>query len=588
VSRTKSAEATTREERDQQVLDLTNRLLEIEQRLIPTGLHVLGRQPSAAVSNDVLRAIASFDRPDKNVRSLPDLITDGLGLPDYRTLVRDSADSAEASASRERVETLSRGTIDLLLAGARENRAAEAVDYLRRESCAVDEEDLRRIFAFLESILGKLNESLELDSLIRALRGEYIEPGPGADILQNPDVLPTGRNTHAVNPYAVPSPAAFLRAEALASALLNRHLIESGRYPETIAMVLWGIDNIKSEGEAVSQALWLLGVRPQRDSLNRVTRVEVVPPDRLGRPRIDVVMTVSGIFRDLFGTTMSVLDSAVRAVAALDEPDEQNFIAKHVRAEMTQSGCAFDDAVVRVFSNAAGNYGTNVNFMVAGSEWENTKDLGDLFVTRKCFAYGRDSRGRSFDGRESRRLLDRALERVEVTYQNIDSVEVGIVDVDHYFEYLGGVTRAVENRTGNRPIVYLSDTLSPDRKVRTLEETVELETRTKTLNPKWFEGMLSHGFSGVAEIEHRVTNTFGWSATADAVEDWIYDEVAGTFVMDEQMLNRLRELNPHSARTLVGRLLEASGRGFWSADQATLHRLRAVYNDLEDRLEGVS
>ena len=334
--------------------------------------------------------------------------------------------------------------------------------------------------------------------------------------------------------------------------------------------------------------LWLLGVTPRRDSMNRATDVDVIPLDKLGRPRIDIVMTVSGIFRDLFGATMTMLDNAVRRVAALDEPAEMNFIKRHLAEQMAETGCSFDEAVVRVFSNAAGNYGTNVNFMVLDSQWEEGSELVDLFVTRKSFAYGRDSQGNSFDGRESRKLLERALSRVEVTYQNIDTTEVGIIDVDHYFEYLGGVSKAVEKQSGARPSIYLSDSLSPGSKVRTLEETVRLETRTKTLNPKWFEGMLRHGFSGVAEIEHHVTNTFGWSATADAVDGWIYDEVAATFVLDEKMLDRLRSLNPDSARTLVGRLLEASGRGFWPAEQSVLDRLQEILSGLEDQLEGVA
>jgi len=331
----------------------------------------------------------------------------------------------------------------------------------------------------------------------------------------------------------------------------------------------------------------LLGVTPRRDSMNRATDVDVIPLERLGRPRIDIVMTVSGIFRDLFGATMTLLDNAVRKVAALEEPHEMNFLKRHVDEQIAETSCSFDEAAVRVFSNAAGNYGTNVNFMVLDSQWEDSRELGDLFVTRKCFAYGRDSQGQRFDGREARRLLERALSRVEVTYQNIDTTEVGITDVDHYFEYLGGVSKAVEKQTGARPRIYLSDTLSPGAKIRTLEETVRLETRTKTLNPKWFEGMLRHGFSGVAEIEHHVTNTFGWSATAEAVDDWVYDEVAATYVLDEPMLERLRSLNPHSARTLVGRLLEASGRGFWSAEQSVLDRLREAFDALEDTLEGV-
>ena len=575
------------EERDRRVLELYEKVLEIEQRLIPTGLHVFGRASNEAEIADLLRMVASFDRPELGIRSLPDLVAEGLGLPSYATLIKESLDSEERLRERERVEAIVRNAIALFVDDKSEAESEAAISFLY-ESAAVTKEQSREVFTLLFRIREQLATNHELDGLTRALRGEYVEPGPGADIIQNPGILPTGRNTHAVNPYSVPSTTAVRRAEPIANALLERHRKESDRYPETIAMVLWGIDNIKTEGEAVAQALWLLGVTPRRDAMNRATDVDVIPIERLGRPRVDIVMTVSGIFRDLFGATMTLLDKAVRRVAALDEAPDMNFLKRHVDEQMAETGCSFDEAAVRVFSNAAGNYGTNVNFMVLDSQWEDGRELGDLFVTRKCFAYGRDSQGRSFDGREARKLLERALSRVEVTYQNIDTTEVGITDVDHYFEYLGGVSKAVEKQTGALPRIYLSDTLSPNAKVRTLEETVRLETRTKTLNPKWFEGMLRHGFSGVAEIEHHVTNTFGWSATADAVDDWVYDEVAATFVLDEQMLERLRSLNPHSARTLVGRLLEASGRGFWSAEQSVLDRLREVFAALEDKLEGVA
>lgn len=574
-------------ERDRRVLELYEKVLEIEQRLIPTGLHIFGQAPDDPELGDLLRMVASFDRPELDIRSLPDLVAEGLGLADYATLLKESAVSEQRLREREKVEATVRDAIASFVDRGRGAGIGTAVDLLSAEAL-VPEEQSRKVFELLANIREQLEHNRELDGLTRALRGEYIEPGPGADIIQNPNILPTGRNTHAVNPYSVPSASAMRRAEPVANALLDRHREEAGRYPETIAMVLWGIDNIKTEGEAVAQVLWLLGVSPRRDAMNRATDVDVIPLEKLGRPRIDIVMTVSGIFRDLFGATMTLLDTAVRKVAALDEPAEMNFIKKHLGLQMDETECSFDDAAVRVFSNAAGNYGTNVNFMVLESQWDDSGELGDLFVTRKCFAYGRDSQGRTFDGLESRKLLERALSRVEVTYQNIDTTEVGITDVDHYFEYLGGVSKAVEKQTGARPTIYLSDSLSPGAKVRTLEETVRLETRTKTLNPKWFEGMLRHGFSGVAEIEHHVTNTFGWSATADAVDDWVYDEVAATFVLDEEMLERLRSLNPHSARTLVGRLLEASGRGFWKAEQSVLDTLQDVLGNLEDKLEGVA
>ncbi|HEV2836994.1 MAG TPA: cobaltochelatase subunit CobN [Pyrinomonadaceae bacterium] len=537
-------------ERDARVFALYEQLIEIEQRLIPTGLHIFGRASSAGEQVDLFKMIASFDRPELGVRALP------------AELVGDAVRAFVGKGSEEAIRFL--------------------------EAHGLKAELTQPVFALLERVSAKLQTNTEIDSLVRALRGEFIEPGPGADIIQNPEVLPTGRNTHAVNPYSVPSAAAFARSEVVATSLLERYRSEHGRFPEAMALVLWGLDNIKTQGEGVAQALWLLGVRPVRDALNRTTTVEPISLEELGRPRIDVVMTVSGIFRDLFSPTVHLLDKAVRLVAQLDEPLDLNYVRKHVLEQIQHEACDADEAAVRVFSNAPGNYGTNVNFMVMDSQWEREETLGDLFVTRKCFAYGRDSRGQAIEGREARLAMDRALSRVEATYQNIDTFEIGLTDVDHYFEYLGGVSKAVEKRARSRPSIYLSDSLSREVKIRSLEETVRLETRAKTLNPKWYEGMLKHGFRGVAEIENHVSNTFGWSATADAVDDWIYAEVANTFLFDESMLERLRDLNPHSALALAQRLLEANGRGYWDADNAALAKLRDISRSLEDQLEGVA
>jgi magnesium chelatase subunit H len=570
-------------DRDRRVLDLHDRLMEIEQRLIPTGLHVFGRPSVGAERADMLRMVASFDRPEANARSLPDLVGEGLGFASHEFSHKARAFSEGEVKRREQVDAIVTSAIHTFISSGVTAATAQL-----RDEAQVRPEDSRPVLQLLDRISGQLETNTEIESLLRALRGEYIEPGPGADIVQNPAILPTGRNTHAINPYSVPSELAFARAEGVANNLLDRYRTEHGRYPRAMALVLWGLDNIKTQGEGVAQALWLLGVRPVRDGLNRVTQVAAIPLAELKRPRIDIVMTVSGIFRDLFSPTVELLDKAVRLVAQLDEPAELNYVRGNVSEQMEASSCDFDDAVVRVFSNAPGNYGTNVNFMVMDSQWESEETLGDLFVTRKCFAYGRDSRGRPIEGREARVAMDRALSRVEATYQNIDTFEIGITDVDHYFEYLGGISKAVEKRARARPAIYLSDSLSRDAKIRTLEETVQLETRTKTLNPKWYEGMLKHGFRGVAEIENHVSNTFGWSATADAVDDWIYTEVAKTFLLDDDMLERLRSLNPHSAHSLVKRLLEAHGRGYWDADEDVLAKLREIVSDLEDQLEGVA
>jgi magnesium chelatase subunit H len=249
------AKNTSRDERDAKVFALYEQLLEIEQRLIPTGLHVFGRASSAGEKIDLLKMIASFDRPEAGVRSLPENLADEA----VREFVSAGTDAAVRSLEQK----------------------------------GLSEAETRPVFVLLETVSTKLQTNNELDSLVRALRGEFIEPGPGADIIQNPDILPTGRNTHAINPYGVPSAAAFARSEAVANSLLERYKLENGRYPEAMALVLWGLDNIKTQGEGVAQALWLLGTRPVRDALNRTTTVEAIPFDHLGRPRIDVVMTVS-------------------------------------------------------------------------------------------------------------------------------------------------------------------------------------------------------------------------------------------------------------------------------------------------------
>ena len=549
-------------------MQLYEELLEIEERLIPTGLHVLGRPSLDSEKTDLLKMVASFDRPEFGARSLPDVVAESMGLS--RQDAKEDIGRIVTSAVRTLIE---HGT-------------DSASEFLVRKA-GVNGEAVGGMLDLLSRISTSLKTNSELDAVMRALRGEFIEPGPGADIVQNPAILPTGRNTHAINPYGVPSDVAFARAEAVASSLLARYVREHGRYPQAMGLVLWGLDNIKTQGEGVAQALWLLGVRPVRDGLNRTTDVSAIPLAELNRPRVDVVMTISGIFRDLFSPTVQLLDKAVRLVASLDEPVEMNFVRKHVLEQMQNDECRLDEAATRVFSNAPGNYGTNVNFMVMDSQWDNEETLGDLFVTRKCFAYGRDSQGRSIEGLEARRAMDKALSRVEATYQNIDTFEIGLTDVDHYFEYLGGISKAVEKRAKARPAIFLSDSLSADTKIRSLEETVRLETRAKTLNPKWYEGMLKHGFRGVAEIENHVSNTFGWSATADAVDDWIYSEVANTFVLDDEMLERLRNLNPHSAHSLVRRLLEANGRGYWDTEQTSLDKLREISRSLEDQLEGV-
>jgi len=423
----------------------------------------------------------------------------------------------------------------------------------------------------------------ELPAIMHALDAGYTRPAPGGDFLRTTAVLPTGRNLHGFDPFRLPSAFAVDDGARQADRLLARHAADGQGLPETVAIVLWGTDNLKSEGGPIGQALWLMGAAPRFDSYGRLTGAKLIPVETLGRPRVDVVITLSGIFRDLLPLQTKLLAEAALLAASADEPVEQNFVRKHALAFMAEHGGDMEQAALRVFGNADGTYGANVNSLIGSGAWQDEDELGDAYVARKGFAYG-------VSGRPEKQttLLASVLASVEVTYQNLDSIELGVTTVDHYFDTLGGISRAVKKaRGGKAAAVYIGDQTRGDGQVRTLKEQVSLETRTRALNPKWYEGLLKHGYEGVREIEAHVTNTLGWSATTGEVSPWVYQQLAETYVLDDEMRERLATLNPKASAKIVNRLIESTERNYWSPDQATLDALRRAGEEMEDRLEGV-
>ena len=433
-----------------------------------------------------------------------------------------------------------------------------------------------------DALAAQIEACDELGSLIHALDGGYVKPAPGGDVIANPDVLPTGRNIHGFDPFRIPSRFAFEEGRVQAERLIARHRASGAAMPESLAMVLWGTDNMKSEGVQIAQAMTLLGARPRLDGYGRLCGAELIPLAELGRPRIDVVMTLSGIFRDLLPLQTRMLAEAALLASQADEPLEQNFIRKHSLAHQQAHDCDLETASLRVFSNAEGAYGANVNQMIDGGVWADPDELANAFETHKGFAYGVDGAPAA-----QRELLKSALAEVEFTYQNLESVEVGITDLDQYVDGLGGISRSVAKARGEETPVYIVDATRGKAKVRTLGEQIDLETRSRTLNPKWFEGMLQHGYEGVRHIEGHVTNTMGWSATTGQVDPWVYQKISETFVLDDEMRARLSKLNPKSSARVANRLLEACERELWEPNAETLEALRNASNDLEDRLEGV-
>ena len=521
---------------DNKVALLATQMLELEYTLIPHGLHVAGRAPSAAERVDMLLAMADASH--------------GLQLP--------------------------RSAVESLVAGHSVEHAAKAGS-MNRDELSVS------ILAELQHANLILAKDTEVDAMLRALEGRFIRPAPGGDILRTPAVLPTGRNMHGFDPFRIPSSFAVKDGAKQAQLLLDRHMAEGNELPESIAMVLWGSDNLKNEGAPIAQALALMGTLPRFDSYGRIAGATLIPLAELGRPRVDVIITLSGIFRDLMPLQIKLLAEAAFLAASADEPLEMNWIRKHALAYQQEHGCTLEIASLRVYGNAEGAYGSNVNNLVESSRWTDEGELAETYTRRKGFAYGRTGRAV-----QQTALLKSALADVQLTYQNLDSVELGVTTVDNYFDTLGGITQAVKVAKGGKtPPVYIGDQTKGDGAVRTLNEQVALETRTRMLNPKWYEGMLEHGYEGVRQIEVHVTNTMGWSATTGQVQPWVYKELSETFLLDPVMRDRLARLNPTASMRVASRLIEASDRNYWQPDADTLAALRQASDELEDRLEGV-
>lgn len=435
----------------------------------------------------------------------------------------------------------------------------------------------------LSPINAQLQGDHELDGLTHALDGGFIQPVAGGDIMRSPNVLPTGRNMHGFDPFRLPSAMAMLDGAKQADKLINRYVLENGKVPESVAVVLWGTDNLKSEGGPIAQALALLGARPRFDSYGRLCGAELIPLSELGRPRIDCVITLSGIFRDLLPLQIKLLAEAAYLAAAADEPITANLVRAHALDYQAKHGCDLETAALRVFSNADGAYGANVNQLIDSGSWDEEDELAEAYTKRKCFAYGRDGKGA-----KRAELLDSMLGDVQMAYQNLESVEVGVTTIDHYFDTLGGISRAVKRSKGQDVPVFISDETRGEGKVRSLGEQVALETRTRMLNPKWYEGMLNHGYEGVRQIEAHVTNTMGWSATTGQVAPWVYKQITETFILDADLRRRMAEMNPKAAARVANRLMEAQERNYWEPDEAMLDALRAAGEELEDRVEGIA
>ncbi|WP_421654427.1 magnesium chelatase subunit H [Leptothermofonsia sp. ETS-13] len=511
----------------------------LENRLFSSGLHTLGNPPSPEELERYLQAYFGEDLPQEVV-----------------TAIAQTNHQPQAETLEHLQQTYGPDT-----------------------SYQIPLETLQQALTIRDLLLQNTDE---LTNLLRGLNGEYVPPAPGGDLLRDgPGVLPTGRNIHALDPYRMPSPAAYERGREIARKILAQHQADhGGAYPETVAVMLWGLDAIKTKGESIGILLELVGAEPIKEGTGRIVRYELKPLADLDHPRIDVLASLSGIFRDSFVNIIELLDDLFRRAAEIDEPEEQNFIRKHALALKTHG---VENSSARLFSNPAGDFGSLVNDQVVASNWESGDELGQTWQERNVFSYGRQDKGQARP-----EVLNTLLGSCDRIVQEIDSIEYGLTDIQEYYANTGGLKRAAEQRQGKKITANFVESFSKDTTPRKLEELLRMEYRTKLLNPKWAEAMASQGSGGAYEISQRMTALIGWSGTTGFQESWVYDQAAATYALDPEMAKKLRQANPEAFRNVVGRMLEAHGRGFWNPDDETLKTLQQLYELTDQELEGVT
>ncbi|MFF2074285.1 cobaltochelatase subunit CobN [Kitasatospora sp. NPDC058162] len=558
---------------DDFLLHVDGWLCEVKDAQIRDGLHVLGQAPAGTDRVNIVLAILRARQIWGGVSALPGL-REALGL-DEAALTLGATDAAEAQA---------RALVEAMEA---QDWAPEAVEKVAAELPEAVQEDVRAVLTFAATqVVPRLGATTdELDAVLHALQGGFVPAGPSGSPLRGlVNVLPTGRNFYSVDPKAVPSKLAWETGQALASSLVERYRADNdGAFPPSVGLSLWGTSAMRTAGDDIAEAFALLGVRPVWDDASRrVTGLEPIPLDELGRPRIDVTLRISGFFRDAFPHVVALLDDAVRLAAAQEEPAADNFVRAHVQADLAVHG---DErkATVRVFGSRPGTYGAGLLQLIDSRDWRTDADLAEVYTVWGGYAYGR-----GLDGRPAREEMETAYKRITVAAKNTDTREHDIADSDDYFQYHGGMVATVRALTGKAPTAYIGDSTRPETvRTRTLTEEAARVFRARVVNPRWIEAMRRHGYKGAFEMAATVDYLFGYDATTGVVADWMYEKLTQEYVLDPVNREFLAGANPWALHGISERLLEAASRGLWEQpDPQLIEQLQAAFLETEGDLEG--
>ena len=587
---------------DEFVMHIDGYLCEIKDVQIRDGLHVLGGGPEGeARVNLVLAVLRASQVWGGQAAALPGLraaLAGLFGLAEKDLLAEPGARVDVPAALTELVDGPARtaaDAIDLLEQLCR--RLAEGMEARGWDAAAVPDlvhemldgfelpaaVDVLR-FACDEVVPRLARTTDEIGNVLHALDGGYVPAGPsGSPTRGLVNVLPTGRNFYSVDPKAIPSRLSWDVGQSLADSLIARYLADTGSYPKSVGLTVWGTSAMRTQGDDIAEILALLGCRPVWDDASRrVTGFEIVPLAELGRPRVDVTVRISGFFRDAFPHVIGLIDDAVRAVAELDEPADANYVRAHADQDTAGHGDR-RRATARVFGSKPGAYGAGLLPLIDARNWRSDADLAEVYAVWGGYAYGR-----GLEGRAARGDMEAAFRRIQVAAKNVDTREHDLVDADDYFQYHGGMVAMVRHLTGGSPEAYVGDSATPDQvRTRTLGEETHRVFRARVVNPRWMAAMRRHGYKGAFEMAATVDYLFGYDATAGVVDDWMYEKLSAEYVFDPENRQFMEKSNPWALRGITERLLEAAERGLWAEpDARTLEQLRATYLQLEGELEG--
>ena len=557
---------------DDFVMHVDGWLCEIKDVQIRDGLHVLGQAPEGDEQVNLVLAVLRANQVfGGQVNGVPGLRV-ALGL-------------AEGDAPLTEVDAVEAQARALVLALADTGWEADAVPAVVRAQLGRDDDGVADVlrFACVEVVPRLAGTTREITNTLHALAGGYVPAGPSGSPLRGlVNVLPTGRNFYSVDPKAIPSRLAYQTGQAMAESLVQRHVDETGEYPQSVGISVWGTSAMRTSGDDVAEVLALLGVVPVWDEgSRRVTGLEVLPLAELGRPRVDVTVRISGFFRDAFPHVLAMLDDAVRLVAERDEPADQNYVRAHAAADLQLHGDQ-RRATTRIFGSKPGSYGAGILPLIEAGNWRDDADLAEVYTAWGGFAYGRD-----LDGAPARDDMEANYRRISVAAKNIDTREHDIADSDDYFQYHGGMVATVRALTGTAPRAYVGDSTVPDAvRTRSLGEETARVFRARVVNPRWITAMQRHGYKGAFELAATVDYLFGFDATAGVVPDWMYASLAESYVLDKTNQDFMKHANPWALRGIIEKLGEAAQRGLWAEpDPDLVEQMQQVYLDVEGDLE---